>query len=61
MRVVEPMGSHLLLTGAIDGQLARIVAPPTAKVKAGERVGLNVDPARVTWIDGGTGRAIARA
>ena len=28
VRVVEPMGSHLLLTGAIDGQLARIVAPP---------------------------------
>jgi len=61
VRVVEPMGSHLLLTGAIDGQLARIVAPPTAKVNAGERVGLNVDPSRVTWIDGSTGRAIARA
>ena len=40
VRVVEPMGSHLLLTGAIDGQLARIVAPPTATVEAGERVGL---------------------
>jgi len=61
VRVVEPMGSHLLLTGAIDGQLARIVAPPTAQVNAGERVGLNVDSSRVTWIDGGTGRAIARA
>jgi len=61
VRVVEPMGSHLLLTGAIDGQLARIVAPPTAKVNAGERVGLTVDPARVTWIDGSTGRALARA
>ncbi|QRM29553.1 ABC transporter ATP-binding protein [Microvirga sp. VF16] len=60
VRVVEPMGSHLLLTGAIDGQLARIVAPPTAKVNAGERVGLNVDPARVTWIDSTTGRALAR-
>ncbi|MBA1155286.1 ABC transporter ATP-binding protein [Microvirga mediterraneensis] len=61
VRVVEPMGSHLLLTGAIDGQLARIVAPPTAKVNAGERVGLTVDPARMTWIDGTTGRALARA
>ena len=60
VKVVEPMGSHLLLTGSIDGQLARIVAPPTAKVNAGERVGLNVDPSRVTWIDTGTGRAIAR-
>jgi multiple sugar transport system ATP-binding protein len=61
IRVVEPMGSHLLLTGSIDGQPARIVAPPIAKVNAGERVGLTVDPARVTWIDSTTGRAIARA
>ena len=28
---------------------------------AGERVGLRVDPSRVTWIDGATGRAVARA
>ncbi|MGL4974113.1 MAG: ABC transporter ATP-binding protein, partial [Bosea sp. (in: a-proteobacteria)] len=35
VRVVEPMGSHLLLTGSIDGQLARIVAPPTASVHSG--------------------------
>ncbi|NBJ11166.1 ABC transporter ATP-binding protein [Microvirga arsenatis] len=61
VRVVEPMGSHLLLTGSIDGQLARIVAPPVAKVNPGVRVGLNVDPARVTWIDSATGRAVARA
>ena len=61
VRVVEPMGSHLLLTGSIDGQLARIVAPPTAKVNAGERVGLTVDPARLTWIDSTTGRALDRA
>ncbi|MCB8820187.1 ABC transporter ATP-binding protein [Microvirga rosea] len=60
VRVVEPMGSHLLLTGAIDGQLARIVTPPTAKVTAGERVGLHVDPSRLTWIDGRTGRAVSR-
>ena len=61
VRVVEPMGSHLLLTGSIDGQPARIVAPPTATVRAGERVGLSVDPARLTWIDPATGRAIGRA
>lgn len=60
VRVVEPMGSHLLLTGAIEGQPARIVTPPTARVQAGERVGLSVDPSRLTWIDAATGRAIAR-
>jgi multiple sugar transport system ATP-binding protein len=60
VRVVEPMGSHILLTGAIEGQLARIVAPPTAQVRPGERLGLTVDPARLTWIDAETGRAIGR-
>jgi multiple sugar transport system ATP-binding protein len=61
VKVVEPMGSHLLLTGAIEGQPARIVAPPTARVAPGERVGLAVDPSRLTWIDAVSGRAIARA
>jgi multiple sugar transport system ATP-binding protein len=61
VRVVEPMGSHLLLTGAIEGQAARIVTPPTARVQAGERVGLIVDPARLTWIDAASGRAIAQS
>jgi multiple sugar transport system ATP-binding protein len=59
VRVVEPMGSHILLTGSIDGQSARIVAPPTATVRPGERVGLTVDPTRLTWIDATTGSAIA--
>jgi multiple sugar transport system ATP-binding protein len=60
IRVVEPMGSHLLLTGSIDGQPARIVAPPNAVVAAGERVGLTVDPTRLTWLDVTTGHALAR-
>jgi multiple sugar transport system ATP-binding protein len=61
VRVVEPMGSHLLLSGSIEGQPARIVAPPTAEVSAGERLGLTVDASRVTWIDPATGRALGRA
>jgi multiple sugar transport system ATP-binding protein len=60
VRVVEPMGSHLLLTGSIEGQLTRVVAPPTAKVAAGDHVGLAVDPSRLTWVDAATGRALAR-
>jgi multiple sugar transport system ATP-binding protein len=60
VRVVEPMGSHLLLTGFIDGQQARIVAPPTAGVQPGSRVGLAVDAARVTWIDPSNGKAMSR-
>jgi multiple sugar transport system ATP-binding protein len=37
------------------------VTPPTARVQAGERVGLVVDPARLTWIDAASGRAIAQS
>jgi multiple sugar transport system ATP-binding protein len=58
VRVVEPMGSHLLLTGTILGQLARIVAPPVAVVKPGTTIGLTVDPTRLTWVDPSTGKAI---
>ncbi len=58
VRVVEPMGSHLLLTGSILGQLARIVVPPTAHVMPKTQVGLLVDPARLTWIDPTSGKAL---
>ena len=58
VRVVEPMGSHLLLTGTILGQPARIVAPSTASVVPGTQIGLTVDPARLTWFDPATGKAV---
>jgi multiple sugar transport system ATP-binding protein len=58
VRVVEPMGSHVLLTGTILDQPARIVAPPTTTVEPGAHVGLSVDPRRLTWIDPGTGKAL---
>jgi multiple sugar transport system ATP-binding protein len=60
VRVVEPMGSHVLLTGTILGQPARIVAPATATVEPGADVGLSVDPRRLTWFDPATGMAIRR-
>ncbi len=58
VRVVEPMGSYLLLTGSIAGQPVRIVAPPTVDVKPGTEISIAVDPKRLTWIDRATGKAI---
>jgi multiple sugar transport system ATP-binding protein len=58
VRVVEPMGSHVLLTGTILDQPARIVAPTTTEVEPGAQVGLSVDRRRLTWIDPATGKAI---
>jgi multiple sugar transport system ATP-binding protein len=57
VRVAEPMGSHLLLTGRVGDDLARIVAPPSTQVDAGATLGLALDPARIVWIDPETGRA----
>jgi multiple sugar transport system ATP-binding protein len=59
VRVVEPMGSHLLLTGSVEGQPARVILPPGEAVASGETVGLAVDPDRLTWISPDTGGAIA--
>jgi len=56
--IVEPMGSHLLVTGRIADQLVRMVAPADAKVLADSMVGLTVDPAKLVWIDPASGRAI---
>jgi multiple sugar transport system ATP-binding protein len=56
--VVEPMGSHLLLTGKIDGQLARIGAPPTAAIRPQSQVGLDIALDRVTWLNAETGKAL---
>ncbi len=58
VRAVEPMGSHLLVTGTISGQPTRVVAPPATIMAAGTEIGLTVDPARLTWIDPKTGKAI---
>ncbi len=50
VRVAEPMGSHLLLTGSILGQPARVILPATETVRNGETVGLTLDPKRLTWL-----------
>lgn len=58
VQVVEPMGAHLLLTGVVEGVRLRAVAPPDALIRAGDRIGLRPDPARLSWFDPGTGRRI---
>jgi multiple sugar transport system ATP-binding protein len=58
VRVCEPMGSHLLLTGTVGDDMARVVAPPNATVTAGETVGLALDPARMIWLDRTTEKAV---
>ncbi len=57
VRVSEPMGSHLLLTGNIAGQSVRVILPPGETVRAGDTVGLMPDPERLIWLSSETGEA----
>ena len=59
--VCEPLGATLLLTGRIEGQLARVSVRPDARVKSGDRLGLIPNPDRIVWIDPATGRALGAA
>ena len=59
LAVVEPMGSHALLTGRVGGQMMRVVAPPDTVAQPGDTLHLRPDPARIVWMDATTGEAIS--
>jgi multiple sugar transport system ATP-binding protein len=60
VRVVEPMGSHTLLTGTVAGQLIRMVAPSGTVPTAGEILHIRPLAGRVSWMDAATGAALER-
>lgn len=60
VRVAEPMGSHLLLTGTVEGQPVRFILPASETAKSGELIGLKPDLDRLTWLSPETGEALSR-
>lgn len=56
--VCEPLGATLLLTGQIDGQLARVAVRPDSRVRPGDRLGLAPNAERIVWIDPADGKAM---
>jgi len=58
VKVIEPMGSHLLVTGVVNGERIRVVAPPQADIARGMTIGLQLDAARVVVMDTQTGKAL---
>ena len=58
VRVVEPMGSHTLLTGTVMGQQIRVVAPSDSRAQPGALVQLRPLPDRISWIDAESGAAL---
>jgi multiple sugar transport system ATP-binding protein len=55
VRVVEPMGSHTLLTGAVAGQQIRVVAPSDSQAEPGVLMQLRPSPDRISWMDAESG------
>jgi len=58
VQVVEPLGSHLLLTGTTEGQPLRVVVPPDTVVRTGETIALRPDVAHIAWMHPETGEAL---
>jgi multiple sugar transport system ATP-binding protein len=59
--VCEPLGATLLLTGRVEGQLARVSVRPDVPVAPGDRLSLMPDPKRIVWIDPADGKALEMA
>ena len=56
--VVEPLGSHALVTARIGGVPVKIEAPVDVGLRPDERIHVAVDQARIRWMDAATGAAI---
>jgi ABC-type sugar transport system ATPase subunit len=58
VQVVEPLGSHALITVLVGKTPVKIQTPVDSPVRPNEQVALTVDRARIRWMDDATGAAI---
>jgi len=58
VKVVEPMGSHLLLTGLVNEERVRVVTSPQAHIYPGMTVGLKLETSKLVVMDKQTGKAL---
>src|SRR5262249_41415258 len=57
--VVEPLGSHNLLTVRIGDDLLKVAAPPDMVPAPESDVWLELDAARIRWMDRESGHAVS--
>jgi multiple sugar transport system ATP-binding protein len=57
--VVEPLGSHLLLTTMLGDQSLKVVTPVDLPVSPGQQVWLQPDLAKVRWLDAQSGALLS--
>jgi multiple sugar transport system ATP-binding protein len=58
LRVAEPLGSHIMLTGETTGQQVRVVMPPETSVRVGATMYLRPRHGRIVWMDPNSGTAV---
>jgi multiple sugar transport system ATP-binding protein len=61
VQVPEPLGSHVLLTGDVDGQSLRVAVPPDHVVSAGQIVTLRPNTEHIVWMHPESGVALEGA
>jgi multiple sugar transport system ATP-binding protein len=59
--VVEPLGSHNLVTLRVGGELLKATMPADQRPAPDQEVGVTIDPAHIRWLDEEAGLAIDRA
>jgi multiple sugar transport system ATP-binding protein len=57
--VVEPLGSHDLLTVSLAGQQIKVQTRPNVGVRANDEIRLRFEPDRIVWLDPDSGRSVA--
>jgi multiple sugar transport system ATP-binding protein len=58
--VVELLGSQLLVTGDVDGQLVKVLVRADAPIKSGDALLLRPEPDKLRWFDPESGHEIAQ-
>jgi len=58
--VVEPLGSHALVTVLVGKTAVKVQAPIDVAVRPDQAINLQFDEATLRWMDAGTGSAIQR-
>jgi multiple sugar transport system ATP-binding protein len=56
--VVEPLGSHLLVTATVEGQLIKVITRTDFPVRSGQTIWLQPESDKVRWLRAADGSSI---
>jgi len=56
--VVEPLGSHLLVTATIEGQMLKVITRTDFPARAGEPIWLQPESDKLRWLRASDGAAL---